>query len=148
MLTDEEEPCKATEPAPEEPPPAAILEASSSSASEKGEFYTSLDVSLKKSSILSSSKSSVTHSGAEAPKKKVSFLHVNINEKENLLSDIALTSPSLDPLQRHLKMAEHSRQLYGLHNQTRFSSFTRTRSSLDLKHLDKGLRSRSWLNLR
>ena len=124
------------------------MEASSGSASDKGEFYTSLDVSMRKSSILSTSKSSMTASSADAPKKKVSFLHVNINEKENLLSDMVKTTASLDPLQRHLKMAEHSRQLYGLHNQTRFSTFSRARSSMDLKHLEKGLRSRSWLNLR
>lgn len=115
------------------------------SSADKQEYRTSVDIPVPKSSILASSKNS-SFVAPESPKKKVSFLHVNISDKDSIYS--VAVPQTLQSVERQMKMAEHSRQLYGLHAKTRYSTFGRTRSSTDLSSFDKGLRSRSWLNLR
>ena len=114
------------------------------SSEKPAEFRSSVDIPIPKSSILSSSKSSVL-SSLETPKKKVSFLHVNINDKDSSIYSTPLQQ-TFQSVERQLKMAEHSRQLYSLQTQTRRSTFGRARSAVDLSHYDSPIRKRPWLN--
>ena len=110
------------------------------------EFRSSVDIPIPKSSILASSKASSALNSPETPKKKVSFLHVNINDKDGSIFSTELQQ-TFQSVERQLKMAEHSRQLYGLHTQTRRSPFVRARSAVDLTTYSSALRKRPWLNI-